>query len=398
MGDNEDLAALPFDRPDILDIAPLYRRLQAERPVARIRTPAGDPAWLITRYEDVKALFMDDRLARSHPNPDHAPRFSRSAFLGGPVGNYDTEVSDHALMRRLLTPSFSPRRMAALRPRVQLLVDGLLDRLERMTPPVDLHEEFSFQLPVLVICELLGVPYVERDQFRAWSDDAASLWDENKAMTALSALTTYMCALVEKKRESPAEDVISDLIAMLDGGRPLSEIGIIKLAIGLLFAGHETTVARIDFGTLLFLTNPDQRDALLRDPSLVERSVEEILRVAAPGHGALPRYAREDIEVGGVKIRAGDLVVLGMPVANRDPEMFPEPNRFDIHRDENLHIAFGFGHHFCIGASLARVELQTVFGTLFRRLPGLRLAVPIERLELRDDLLTGGLRALPVTW
>jgi pentalenolactone synthase len=391
------LPVLPFDRPNILDPAPLFRVLQADQPVARVRTPAGDLAWLVTRYEDVKTLLADDRLARSHPAPDRAARFSSSPFLGGPVGNYDTELADHALMRKLITPAFSARRMAGVKPRVQGLVDGLLDRLERMAPPVDFHEEFSFPLPVLVICELLGVPYEDREQFRVWSDEAANLWDESKALTALKDLAAYLAGVIQEKRRNPGEDAISDLVARDNGGQ-LSDEAIIRLSIGLLFAGHETTVARIDFGTLLLLSNPDQRQALQRDPELADGAVEEILRVAAPSHGALPRYARADIEIGDVAIRAGDLVVLGMQAANRDPAAFPDPDRFDIQRGENGHVAFGFGHHFCIGASLARVELQTVFGTLFRRFPGLRLAVPIDQLRLRSDLLTGGLTALPVVW
>src|SRR5262249_15713818 len=260
-----------------------------------------------TRYGDVKALLMDDRLARSHPDPEHAARFSRSAILGGPVGNYDTELADHSRMRKLLTPSFSPRRMAALRPHVQALVDGLLDRLVGMTPPVDMHEEFSFPLPVLVICELLGVPYDDRERFRTWTDEAAHLWDESRAMAAVGALGEYMSGLIEHKRRNPGEDLISDLVLALHGDGEVAREGLVKLGIGLLFAGHKTTVGQIDYGLLLLLTNPDQREALQRDPGLAERAVEEILRLSAPGHGALPRYAREDIEVAGVTIAAGDL-------------------------------------------------------------------------------------------
>jgi pentalenolactone synthase len=172
----------------------------------------------------------------------------------------------------------------------------------------------------------------------------------------------------------------------------------VTLCAGLLFAGHETTVARIDFGTLLLLTNPDQRQALQRDPSLAASAVEEILRLAAPSGGAIPRYANADIEIGGVTIRSGDLTLIGIDSANRDDRVFAEPERFDITRGQTNHVAFGHGNHFCLGAGLARVELQAVFGTLFQRLPTLELAVPVSQLRLRSHVLTGGLTELPVTW
>ncbi|KWX01965.1 cytochrome P450 [Carbonactinospora thermoautotrophica] len=394
----DELPALPFDRPDLLRTAPLFHQLQKTHPITPVRTPAGDVGWLVTRYEDVKTLLADRRLGRSHPDPDQAARFSNSAFLGGPTGNYTTEEEDHARLRRLMTRSFTARRMEMLRPRVQALVDELLDELERQAPPADFHETFSFPLPVLVICELLGVPYEDRQVFRTWADESAEMFDGTRAAAAYQQLAEYMYGLIERKRRHPGEDVISDLVAARDERGQLSEDEMIQLAVGLLFAGHETTVARIDFGVLLLLTHPEQRAALQADPSLVPRTVEEILRVAAPSQGVIPRYARADIEIGGVTIRAGDLVLLALEPANRDEAVFPEPDRFDVTREQNPHVMFGHGPRFCAGASLARVELQAVFGTLFWRFPTLRLAVPLEELRLRDSLLTGGLEALPVTW
>jgi cytochrome P450 len=394
----ESLPMLPFARPSILDVPPLLLRLQAERPISRVRTPAGDPAWLVTRYADVKALFADRRLGRSHPDPERAPRFSNSAVLGGPTGDPETEAAQHARMRRALTPSFMAKRMNALRPGIQAIVDRVLDRIVTLPQPVDLHTELAVPVPILVICELLGVPYEDRDQFRAWSELAGSMVDRDRSRAGLEALRQYMAALVAGKREHRAEDVISDLIAVSEAEPDFAEDEMIGIATGLLFAGHETTVTRIGFGTLMLLTNPVQRQALADDSSLARSAVEEILRMVSPGPGGLPRYALADIEMDGASIRRGDLVLLSQGSANRDHDAFEDPERFDIRRHENQHLAFGHGHHFCVGAGLARVELQVVFGTLFSRLPTLRLAVPVDDLRGRADSLSGGLQALPVVW
>lgn len=395
---NDNLPHLPFARPDVLDIAPLLRTLRASAPITPVRTPAGDVAWLVTGYTEVRALFADSRLGRSHPDPQRAARISDAALLGGPTGNAATETVDHTQMRQLLTPAFSARRMQALRPRIGELVDTLLDQLADQTPPADLHEALSFPLPALVICELLGVPYADRDQFRAWSAGIVTLTDRQASTVALGQLVSYMRQLVARKRAHLGQDVISDLLAAQEGGH-FDDDRIARLAAVLLFAGHETTVTRIDYGTLLLLTHPDQRAALRRDPELIIGAVEEILRVVAPGNnGGVPRYAHDDIDIAGVRIRAGDAVLLNGVAANRDPTVFADPDRFDITRPSNSHLSFGYGPRFCVGASLARLELRAVFTTLLRRFPTLELAVPVEELHLRDDLVTGGFTALPVTW
>ena len=292
----ETLPAMPFDRPDVLELAPMYRVLRAEAPVTRVRTPAGDPAWLVTGYDVVKELFTDERLGRAHPDPERAPRFSNSfMFLGGSVGNYETERADHEQMRRILTRSFMVKRMNALRPAIQAIVDEALARMTSLAPPVDFHAELAFIVPVMAICQLLGVPAEDRDRFRAWTHQAMQMWDGAAAARGHEALATYMADLIERKRRAPGEDVITDLIAAQEeeekeGGGFLKEY-IVRLCVALLMAGHETTVARIDLGTVLLLTNPDQLEALRRDPALVTPAVEEILRVAAPTLGVIARYA-----------------------------------------------------------------------------------------------------------
>lgn len=392
------LPALPFERAGILDIAPLYRQLQVERPVTPVRTAAGDVAWLVTRYADVKALLSDERLGRSHPDPAHAARISHSPLFGGPVGDAATEQADHARMRRVLTPAFSGKRMQALRPRIDALVADLLDHMERLPRPADLHEALSFPLPVLVICELLGVPFADRQHFRALSAGAANLLDHEQASQAWRELGAYMHGLLQQKRQAPAEDVLSDLLAAGEEPVALSEREMVRYAAALLFAGHETTVSRIDFGVLLLCANPAARAALQKDPAGVPAIVEEILRLAAPSSEGIPRYANADIALDGVTIRTGEAVLLALGVANYDEAVFPQPERFAEARQPNPHLTFGYGPRYCLGATLARVELQAVFSVLFHRFPALQVAVPFEQLQVRHDLLTGGLAALPVTW
>jgi cytochrome P450 len=238
------------------------------------------------------------------------------------------------------------------------------------------------------------VPYGDRDQFRAWTEAAANINDRAVSEQGLGNLFGYGMRLVETKRREPGDDVISRLCAT--DGVSTEEAAMLSMA--LLFAGHETTVAQIGFGALLLLTNPDQWNALRNDPTLVPNAVEELLRAPGKGGGGIPRYARTDIEIDGVDIRAGDLVLLDNGAANHDPAAFTEPDRVDITRKAAAHLTFGHGLRYCIGAPLARMELQAVFSQLVPRFPTMRLAVPAEGLTIRDDVLTGGLTALPVTW
>jgi cytochrome P450 len=396
MADSVALPQLPFEQADILLPPPKLRELQATCPIARVRTPTGDEAWHVVRFGELKQLLTDRCLGRSHSDPEHAPRISDSILFGGPAENFQTELSDHEQMRSLLTPFFSARRMDALRPAVDARLNELLDALLALTPPVDLHKALSFPLPVLVICDLLGVPYEDRHEFRAWTRDMADIHHPRRASLGWKNLIGYMRELVRRKRREPADDVISGLCQAYGGA--LSDEHVASLAAVLLFAGHETTVVRIDLGTLLLLEHPEQREILLQSPDLVDNAVEEILRASFAGGGGLPRYPREDVAIGNVVLRAGDAVMLDIGAANHDPAVFEHPDRFDVRRKPNPHLAFGYGPRYCIGAPLARIELQAVFARLFARFPRLRLAVPREQLVARDDVLTGGLATLPVTW
>jgi len=384
---------LPFEQAHPLELSPSLRELARDGVIHRVRTPVGDEAWLVTGYEEVRSLLGDERLGRSHPDPGNAARLGESVMLGGPRGNYDTEQADHARTRSLLQPHFSARRMRALRPRVDELTTALLDDLARQGPPADLHRALALPLPIQVICELLGVPYADRGQFRAWSEDAGNVRDRVRSEHGLRELFGYGRELAARKRKQPGDDVISRLCA--DG---LGDDEVATNSMNLLFAGHETTVVAIGMGVLCLLANPAQRRALADDPGLVIPAVEEILRAPGRSGGGIPRYARASLQIGDVTVHPGDLVLLDNRAANHDPRAFPSPGDFDITRDGAAHLSFGYGIHYCIGAPLARIELQAVFSQLPGRFPAMRLTVPAARLPRRSGALTGGVTELPVEW
>ncbi|MEV0831523.1 cytochrome P450 [Nonomuraea rubra] len=387
---------LPYAQPDPMRPAPLLRELQARSPIHAIRTAVGDPGWQVTGYEEVRALLDDDRLGRAHREPDKASRTGESAMFGGPLGDFDTEQADHRRMRSLLQPHFSPKRMRALRARVEALTAGLLDELAAAGPPADLHAALALPLPIAVICELLGVPFEDRAHFRAWTQAAGDITDRARSEQGLAELFGYGRQLVARKRAGGDAD--ADVISRLAATDGVSDDEAAAMGMFLLFAGHETTVAAIDEGALWLLAYPEQWQALLEDPSRIDAAVEEILRAPGLGGGGIPRYARENLEIAGVHIREGDLVLLDNGAANHDAAVFTDPDRFDIGRPAIPHLSFGHGARYCIGAPLARIELQVVFSQLVARFPTLKLGCATDELAFNAHVLTGGLTALPVTW
>ncbi|WP_280364714.1 cytochrome P450 [Nocardia wallacei] len=385
---------LPFEQTRLLQVAPQLRELLSQGIIHRVRTAVGDDAWLVTGYDHVRDLLNDERLGRSHPHPEAAARTGESALFGGPLGEFATEHADHARMRALLQPHFSPKRLQHLRARVEALTTGLLDELAEHGPPADLHTMLAEPLPILVICELLGVPYEDRDQFRTWTQEAGNITDRTRSEQGLTELFSYGMGLVAHKRRQPDDDVISRLCAT-DG---VSDVEAAGMSMALLFAGHETTVVQIGLGALLLLTTPGQWQALHDNPRLLRTAIEEILRAPGKGGAGIPRYARTDFQIQGAAIRAGDLVLLDNGAANHDPTAFTDPDRVDITRRAPAHLSFGHGMRYCIGAPLARIELHTVFAHLIPKFPNMRLATRIEELHTRHDVLTGGLAELPVTW
>jgi cytochrome P450 len=385
---------LPFVQPHPLEPPPELCALQSAGAIHRIRTQVGDEAWLVTGYSQVRRLMDAEVLGRSHRDPANAARSRTSALFGGPVGEFDTEVADHTRMRHLLQPHFSPKHMRTLEAKVETLCTGLLDELEQQGPPADLLTKLAQPLPVLVICDLLGVPYADRERFQLWVDAAAFGPDDASSEAGLAALLDYGMELVAHKRDHPDDDVISRLCD--EPGLADSEVA--WLAMVLLFAGHETTMMQIWLESLLLLTNPDQWQMLLDDPGLIPRAVDEMLRAGMPGGIGVPRYAREDIDVDGVTIRAGELVLLDPGAANHDPSVFPDPNRVDFDRTGTPHVGFGYGLHYCVGAALARMELKIVFSQLIPRFPTMRLDVDPSTLTAGFHSLSHGLVPLPVSW
>jgi pentalenolactone synthase len=375
--------------------------------IHQVSDTQGRPAWLVSGHDRVRELLADPRLSRSHPNPGHPVRLTQPGLFGGQIPDPEGEQADLNRMRKLLTPLLSARRMERLQPRVQMIVDELLDTLESSGPPADFHSLVAFPLPALVVCELLGVPAEDRADFCRWQIEAKQVSKPAVARGGLQSLWRYLGTLIERKRwddNGSDNSIITDLLRAAELDTALTDDGIAHLAAGLLFAGHAPVVAIIDRGMLL-LTHPEQREALQADPTLAANAVEEILRFASPierqragRRGGLTRYASVDIEVGGVTIRTGDTVMFAVQEANEDENVFPDPKRFDITRERIPHLSLSHGAHFCLGAHLARATLQYLFVRLFDRFPTLRLAVPLEEIQPVREAVAGAVSQLPVTW
>lgn len=388
------VAELPFQQAVPGGCVPRQRELQTQGAIHRVRTATGDEAWLVTSYELVRRLADDDRLGHSHPTPHTAARKGESIFFG-PVYDFTTEPDQKARARSLLHSQFSPKRMRALRPRMEAMADQLLDRMAEQGPPVDLNAAVAVPLTMQVICELLGVPYADRRIFEVWTRDATNIVDRDRSQRGMTELFAYGQKLVARKRTDPHDDVVSRLCAV-DG---LSDAEITLLSMMLLIIGHDTTAVHIGLGAMLLLTHPDQWQSLVAGSGSMVKAVEEILRAPGHGDGGMSRYARIDFEVDGVTVRRGDLVLLDYAAANHDPTVFPDPDRVDITRSANpAHLSFGVGGHYCIGAPLARNQLRTLFTKLASRFPTLRLAVDVNDLTMNRNLLIPGPTTLPVKW
>jgi cytochrome P450 len=371
----------------------VHERLRAERPVAAVIMPGGTPAWLVTGYAEVRFALTDPRLCKMppgwHPEPD-------SIFASLDMHMLNSDPPDHERLRRLVNKAFTARRVEQLRPRITSITAGLLDDMSTQRE-VDLLASFAFPLPVTVICELLGVPVADRDDFRAWSATIVSNTVSPEAFQKdATAMIRYFTALLAAKRREPADDLLSALISARDKGDSLGENELLSMAFLLLVAGHETTVNLIGNGMLALLLNPGEFARLRADPSLLSGAVEELLRYVNPVNNATFRFAAEPVEIGGVEIRRGEVVLVALSGANRDPSRYQDPDRLDIGRDSTGHLAFGHGIHYCLGAPLARLEAEIAFGGLLERFGSMTLAVPAESLRWRPSTLIHGLEALPV--
>ncbi|MFF0852709.1 cytochrome P450 [Streptomyces sp. NPDC003280] len=378
------------------DPHPVYARLREQGPVHRVRFAGADSGrlvWLVVGYEEARAALADPRLAKD------------TAKIGSPmldeekIGKYllVADPPQHTRLRSLVTRAFTMRRVEELRPRIQRITDDLLDE---MLPRgrADLIEALAYPLPLTVICELLGVPDMDRAEFRRISTEVVAPTDAGTEYDAVVRLARYLADLIEDKRcAGPTDDLLSDLIrTTAEDGDRLSPRELSGMAYLLLVAGHETTVNLIGNGVHALLTHPDQLAALRADMSLLDGAVEEMLRYEGPVETATFRYAAEPLEIAGTAIEQGQSVMIGLTAADRDGGRYAEPDRFDIRRDTRGHLAFGHGIHYCLGATLARLEGRIAVGTLLERAPGLALdGSPGEWLP---GMLIRGMRSLPVRW
>ncbi|MDI5976929.1 cytochrome P450 [Amycolatopsis magusensis] len=389
----------PFSQPKKLDNEPLFRALREQEPLSRVVLPYGEPAWLATRYEDVKVVLGDPRFSRAASVGRDEPRMR--AHLPPPGNILGMDPPDHSRLRRLVTKAFTVRSVERLRPRAQEIADGLVDAMIAKGPPGDLVADFALPLPITVICELLGVPFEDRSDFRLWSDAFLSTtkFPPEQVMEYVERMRVYMAGLVAQRREEPTDDLLGAMVLARDNDDRLSEEELLSLAQALLVAGHETTASQIPNFVYVLLTHPEQLDRLRSDLALVPQAVEELMRFVPLGIGAgIARYALEDLELGGVLVRAGEPVLPALASANRDESSYTDPDRLDLERDETSHVGFGHGAHHCLGAPLARMELQVALETLLRRLPGLRFAGPESDVEWKDGLATRGPTLMPLAW
>jgi cytochrome P450 len=367
-------------------------------PVAQAELPDGSLAWLVGGYEQVRQVFIDERFSRALAA---APgRSLQGIELSAADSIIGMDPPEHTRLRKLVASAFTVRRVEALRPRVAAIVNELISDFTTGPEPTNLMTSFCQPLPVRVVCELLGVPATDLPKFGAWSATLVTDWeqDSGEILTALAELYGYFAELITIRRAQPRDDLLTALVAARDSGDRLSEEELTKLACTILVAGYETTAHLISHSLLTLLGHPAELASLRADPSLIPDAVEELVRYVVIGLIPLARVTTEDVELGGVTILAGEVVLPILQVAQRDPSVFSEPDRFDMSRSPVSHLGFGSGAHHCLGAQLARVELQEALRGLLTRLPGLALAVPPTDLRFKAGMALRNLRELPITW
>ncbi|MER5478654.1 cytochrome P450 [Streptomyces sp. NPDC002734] len=395
----------PMEREARCPFAPAatVRGMTREDAVGKVRIWDGSTPWFVTRHADQRALLNDPRLSIDEKRPGY-PHMTRSRAASAPhhpalITN--TDPPEHTRLRRTVNAPFMVKRVEALRPRIQEVLDGLIDDMLAGPRPADLVQAIGLPVPTLVITEILGAPYEDHEFFQTTSHVLISHDSTpEEAQEAGRALGGYLGDLFARKMASPGDDVMSEMAGRVKAGE-MSPEEAVTMSTAILIAGHETSASMISLGTLALLRNPGQLELLREhgdDPRFVAGAVEELLRYLTIVHSGIRRIAEEDIAVRDTVVKAGDGVIFELAGANWDPEAFPEPERLDLRRPARHHHAFGYGAHQCLGQSLARVELQVVYGTLYRRIPTLALAVPFEEVPFAMEGVAYGLRSLPVTW
>ncbi|MFD5387191.1 cytochrome P450 [Streptomyces sp. NPDC056669] len=385
----------PFNSSDGLALSEAYEQARNRTGLLRVCLPYGEPAWLVTRYADARMVLGDRRFSRAEALHHDEPRQSEGRRDSGIL---TMDPPDHTRLRTLVAKAFTVHQVEKLRPWVRQLTHDLLDDLEAAGPPADLVDRYALPIPVGVICAMLGVPEEDRPKFRIWSDAAlstSSLTAEESARNT-DELRAYMAGLIEVHRSSPRDDIMTSLIEARDASDRLSELELVDLCVAILVAGHETTATQIPNFVLTLLEHPQELRRLRENTDLLNGAVEELLRFVPLGMGASQaRYATEDVEVGGTLVRAGEPVLVAVGSANRDALRFDTPGTLNVARPAGQHLGFGHGVHHCLGAPLARLELQEALGALIARFPELRAAGDVE---WKGQMLVRGPRVMPIAW
>ncbi|MFG3248601.1 cytochrome P450 [Streptomyces sp. NPDC048187] len=390
--------AFPQDRTCPYHPPAAYDPLRAARPLARVTLYDGRQAWLVTGHAAARRLLADPRLSSDRTRDGFPATSARlAAVRGRRAALLGVDDPEHRTQRKTVLPEFTLKRAAALRPRIQRIVDERIDAMTAQGPPAELVTAFALPVPSTVICALLGVPYADHDFFEEQSRRLLRGPLPADAQDARERLEAYLGELIDRKRVAPGEGLLDDLVRRQPGEGAIDRGQLIALAVILLVAGHETTANMISLGTYTLLTNPGRLAELRADTALLPGAVEELMRVLSIADGLL-RMATDDIEVDGQTIRAGDGVVFSTSVINRDASVYPDPDALDWHRPARHHVAFGFGIHQCLGQNLARAEMEIALRTLFERLPTLRLAAPADEIPFKPGDTVQGMLELPVTW
>ncbi|WP_084958985.1 cytochrome P450 [Thermoactinospora rubra] len=382
-----------------IGISPIYEQLRATEPLCRVQMPYGEPAWLATRYADVKLVMTDPRFSRAIAQGLDQPRLRRQLVGDGIMG---MDPPDHTRLRKLVSKAFTSRRMEQMRTSVRDLAARLVDDMIEKGPPADVVEDLARLLPVNVICDLLGVPFEDRHLFRRWTDGLTN--DETAKSDTLFEigyeLDNYVAGLVAQRRKEPTDDLLGALVYARDNGNKLDDNELLALAgAGLLTGGVETVAAALPSFVFTLLTRRELFEQLQAQPELIPSAVEELLRYVPINTAAMfARYALEDVWIGDTLVRTGEPVLPDLHAANRDPEVFENPETIDFTRKHNPHLTFGHGSHYCIGAQLARLELQEALKALLSRMPEMKLADGVEGVEWKYGVIVRGPSLLRISW
>jgi cytochrome P450 len=395
-----------FDVEFLANPYPYFEQLQEKGTVVPLQKLFGRQIWLVTRYEEAVSVLKDQRFSVNWGQMFSSPiawifrRMSGSSRFDLSQSMVGMDEPDHTRLRALVSKAFTPRFVEDLRPRIQILADELLDRVQSHGA-MDLVNDFAYPLPINVISEMLGIPEESRDQIKIWSQTiaGANMSQRNhQAQTQMNAFADFVEKLTAEKRRNPQADLISQLVRIEESGDGLSEQELLSMVMLLIFAGHETTSNLISLGMLALFDHPDQLARLKADSTLIPTAVEEMLRFSGPVTSPAPRIAQEDVEIGGQRIRKGQIVFVALTFANRDSQQFFQADTMDIARTANRHIAFGQGIHYCLGAPLARLEGVIAFSTLLKRMPDIHLNIARDAVEWRGGMSLRGLVTLPVAF